>query len=424
MPFHIFLAQWLSTYSGGLAAWKVGKDVLTAVLLLLSMVGLIVWRQKIPRAYWLLVVLTGAYFFLHLITFLFNRETSLSVATLATAYNNRLLWYLLLGFGAVLLAGKEFKANKIIKVLLIVSTAVSLLGIIQYFLPTDFMTHFGYSLDRGVMPIFYINNNPDFPRIMSTIRDPNSLGAYLVLPILLLVSRLSKRQGNKTMLLTGLLGLHLLALVLSFSRAAWGGTALAVMALFVMSHQRKARVFLKRFWLPALALIFIGITGLYSARNVPSVRSVVFRIDDTNDASKTDSDGLHLYFAKAGIKRAAKQPLGHGPGTAGIVSIQNKDGGFLTENYYIQIACEIGLIGLALFIGVWLFVIKQLYRRKPAFYSQIIAASVGYGVMALVMHLWTNEAVAAQWWLLAGMALGIAYSRTGSSRTKTSIIDG
>ena len=36
MPFHIFLAQWLSTLTGGLEVWKVGKDILLALLVVFT----------------------------------------------------------------------------------------------------------------------------------------------------------------------------------------------------------------------------------------------------------------------------------------------------------------------------------------------------------------------------------------------------
>ena len=82
-----------------------------------------------------------------------------------------------------------------------------------------------------------------FGRARGTFNDPNVLGAFLVFPALIALQRaLSGRMGD--MLRGGaLLQLFVLALLLSFSRAAWGQFALlrgAADALtFITSHSTK-----------------------------------------------------------------------------------------------------------------------------------------------------------------------------------------
>ena len=406
MPFHIFLSQWLSTFTGGLDYWKGTKDVVTFALACISLV--LVWlyvKQREQRLYWEFSLFSAFYFLVHITIYLFNQDTSLSIAALATAYNCRLFGYVIIGWSVALLNPGKLKPEKWVKLVLVVSTVVCLIGILQYVLPKDLMTHFGYSLERGVKPMFYINDDTAFPRIMSTLRDPNSLGAYLLVPIILLIQLISAKS-KRTKLFGGLLAVHLLTLYLSFSRAAWGGLVIAVALLIYIKHKDKFLPILKRFW-PVVVVIFLAVVFVgFAARDTRFVRSVVFRIDDKNPAYQLDSDELHAHFVQKGLQGVVEKPLGYGPGTAGIVSIQNKNGGNLTENYYLQIAHEVGVLGLGLFMILLGYMVWLLYGKKTLLSITLITCMGAYVIMALVMHLWSNEAVATQWWLLAGLVLG------------------
>jgi hypothetical protein len=416
MPFHIFISQWVSLATGNLEAWKIGKDIITIALLILT-VGLVFADKKLRnnKIFLIFFFAASAYGLLHLLIYSINERTTLDVAMLASTYNSRILWYFLISAGAALLLGKQIKENKIIKDILVVSTIVCLFGLLQWFLPKDTLTDFGYSIERGVKPMFFINEDPTFPRVMSTVRDPNSLGAFLLIPILLLTQLIIKSRADKR-LLWGLLGLHLLVIYLSFSRAALGGLIIAGATLAVMQHSQKVFGLLRRFWPVLIILVCIAGASLLAVKDTKQFRSIVLRANDTNPASELDSDELHAHFIKRGLNEIADEPEGHGPGTAGIVSIQNEGGSFLTENYYVQIAYEIGVIGLLLFVGIWIYAVLLLIKKKTMLAQVLAAVAVAYAIMALVMHLWTNEVVAATWWLLAGFAVFI--NRNSNNRAE------
>jgi len=412
MPFHIFLSQSLSLLTGGLDVWKVAKDFVTIFLLVFAIVFAL-YNQKLRdnKIFRITLILAIVYGLLHFLTYIFSKQTSLSVAMLAATYNNRLFWYFLIAFVGVRLVKDKNIDVRVIKLILAVSTLVCLLGLLQWFLPKDILTHFGYSIERGVKPNFFINDDINYPRIMSTIRDPNSLGAFLILPTLLLASLYGKVKKEKKRLIMGLLLLHALILILTFSRAAWVGIIISGLALLIISNKQKASFLLKQYWMMLVALIILFGVGLYSQRQSYFVRSVVFRIDDKNKATDPDSDQLHVYFIEKGVNGVMQKPMGYGPGTAGIVSIQNENGGTLTENYYIQIAHEVGVFGLLIFVMAWGYVIKLLVQAKSVLGTVLVASACAYAVMAMVMHLWSNEAVAAQWWILAGAIIGINYNK-------------
>lgn len=49
--------------------------------------------------------------------------------------------------------------------------------------------------------------------------------------------------------------------------------------------------------------------------------------------------------------------------------------------------------------------IWYLFEQKTSLAITLAAMGPAYAVMAVVMHLWTNEAVAILWWLCAGMTI-------------------
>lgn len=405
MPFHIFISTWAGTSLGGLDAWKVGKDVfLIGIFLLTALLVLVYVPYKKWQKYGLLIGLAAAYALLHLLVYVFNKDTSLSVAALASTYNNRFIWILLIGIGIGLLMKNPPEQMRVVKFVLGISTVVCLLGLAQWFLPNDTLVHFGYDPSLGVKPNFFINEDPAYPRVFATFRDPNSFGAYLIIPILLLVQLLQKNKRKAEMSL--LLVLHLGVLYLSFSRAAWLGLAIGIVTLFFISHREKTISLVRRYWPIVLVGIVLLGAGLYSVRSTPTFRSIVLKADDKNAPTEMDSDEYHLHFIQEGLQDATERPLGYGPGTAGIVSIQNGENGRLTENYYIQIALEVGVIGLAMFVAIWVVAVKLLAEQEhTVLVVSLLASAASYAVMAMVMHLWTNEAVAIGWWGLAGLVL-------------------
>jgi hypothetical protein len=149
--------------------------------------------------------------------------------------------------------------------------------------------------------------------------------------------------------------------------------------------------------------LILGVGG-YILRDQYVVQNLILHSDESTQASE-DSNELHIRLAKEGAIASIKTPEGHGPGTAGIVSIQNPNGGTLTENYYVQISYEVGIVGLIIFVSIWGHALFKLQKNREMLSSCLLASGTAYVTLAMLMHLWTNEAVAAQWWILAGIVL-------------------
>jgi O-antigen ligase len=410
MPFHIFLSQSLSLITGGLSVWKVAKDVFTVILVAICLVA--IWQKRAykNRLFQTILGATTVYLLLHVILYLIIRQTSLSVAVLAAVYNVRLFAYLLIGVTGGILFSKKLRLDHVARFILVISTIVCMVGLVQYFLPQDLLTHFGYSDARGTKPSFLIDNKTDLPRVFSTLREPNSLGALLVIPMLFLTTKFF--ANKRKILFGGLLLLHGLVLLLTFSRSAWVAAIVAELTFLFAVYRKPAIAFCKRHavWLIALVLILAG--GAYTLRDQYFVQNTLFHADEnTLDEGSTNK---HVDSIEAGVGSIVDKPLGHGPGTAGPVSYHT-DKPVINENYYIQLGYELGIVGLLLFLAtcIWLFIRLQMIGTIEA--KVLYASLVGYAICNLFLHTWTNEAVAAQWWILTGLILTIQDRRLNSA---------
>lgn len=415
MPFHIFISQYLSVYTGGLDFWKIAKDIFT-VLLVSVLVCTTLITKKYTKQYLIFVGFAVVYFILHVILWLGTNQPN-DTALLATIYNNRLVWYLLIGYSIALLLPKKDSYKVFAKILIAVSTVVCLIGLAQWVLPKDIMTHFGYSIERGVKPNFFIDDKPDFPRIMSTIRDPNSLGAFLLLPTAIITSALIRFwETPRRMLLVGLLMLHCLAILLTFSRGAWLGLIAMQVAIFTLIFRNNILAFVKKFAVPIvlLTLILIGLT--YVSKDSYFFQNVILHSDESTQLA--DPNELRVQLAKKGIEGIAADPEGRGPGMAGLVSTRLPNG-LLTENYYLQIAYEVGVIGLIMLIAFLAYLFRILIRgRNDIVVDGLLASFAGLCFINLLVHGWANEAVAASWFILTGLTAG------SITRKKAALRDG
>jgi O-antigen ligase len=171
---------------------------------------------------------------------------------------------------------------------------------------------------------------------------------------------------------------------------------------------------LKRLGLAATAISVIVFAGLFSMRDSYFVRNVIFHADEST--VQEDPNELRKRFWQESLSGIAEEPLGHGPGTAGLASIHNQVQGVeLNENYYLQIAYEAGIIGLILFMAILGIVALDLYRLEKSMLAKALLASLaGLMITNFLVHIWSNEAVAYTWWGLAGLII-----RNTDNKSKT-----
>ena len=405
MPLHIFLSTWLGTSFGVLSFAKVAKD---AVMLIgAATAGLIYLKNHKLADLWKdgLFKLIAAYVALNVLLAIF-KPTDNDAELLGVLYNTRFLVFFVYDWLLTKIVDPQLVRKYALRAVFVSAFVVLVFGLMQkVVLPGDVFTNFGYSRENGVLPAFYIDDKADLPRVMSTLRDPNSFGSYVVivgsLAAAVLLSKPRLRRFAK-----GLLILSGLCLWFSFSRSAWLGL-LAAAAVFywakskdkIVERAKKHLVFL------IFAIVSTGFL-FYVWQNSYFVQNVVFHADQST--ALEDPNQLRTRFWRESMSDIADNPLGQGPGTAGLASIRNEtQGTTLNENYYLQIATELGVLGILLF-GAIIWNMGQKLRKlagKDWLALALFASFIGLLVTNFLVHIWSNEAVAYTWWGLASVVI-------------------
>jgi hypothetical protein len=288
------------------------------------------------------------------------------------------------------------------KILLIPAAVVVAFGLLQRLvLPYDFLKHFGYN-SNTIYPYETINHNINYPRIMSTLRGANPLGAYMVL----ILSSLSVLyiKFKKIRLLFGIfIVAAIFTLIFSYSRSAWVGALMSILAIIWMSLKNGI---LKRILLIGFAvLVLVGAVTAWALRHNTTFENIFFHTQ-ANSSIKATSDQGHAAAFKSGLHDIVHEPLGKGTGTAGPASVYNNNKVRFSENYYLQTGQEIGIMGMAIFIAINVLVGLELWNKREDLLAQILLASlIGITFINLLSHAWTDDTLAYIWWGLAGIAL-------------------
>ncbi len=401
MPFHAFLAVYLGTVLGHRAAIQSWKEVLIVTMTLAALA--ISYQQperlkKIARdpltllivAYAVLsLIISAATSQLGNVTFLFGVKTNLI--------------FLALFLIVQLISGAKIE-DRLTKIIIITTTIVAGFGVLQaLFLPPGFLAQFGYGTDT-IEPFRLVDPAVGGIRILSTLGGPNQLGSFLILPISLCLQRLISKRA--WLLLIPLL-LSLTSLFYTYSRSAWIGCVLAILVVAFLNLPKRAI-------LPLTLASIVAVTGLgfYGLSAVKQRSQLQFYIlhGQVQFDEVRGSDGGRLQSLRSGLNQAIDRPLGRGLGTAGPASLRS-DNTLITENYYLQLAIEVGLAGLVLFLGISAFLAHRLFGLKDssALAIPLLAALVGISIINLFLHGWTDSSTALIFWAVAGVAVSRKY---------------
>ncbi|TXG77489.1 methyltransferase domain-containing protein [Patescibacteria group bacterium] len=402
VPLHVFLSTWIGTSFGVIEIAKALKDVvLFAGFGMLFLVSLKQpWFKKfltdkvtvVVVIYALLTLLLGAL-----------KPTNQKVEIIAIVYNLRYLMFLLYGMLLTKHYQPKWIRSKAIQIVLGVALLVLAFGAVQYLLlPDDILKHVGYSVENGVRPSFHIDDKPDLERVASTPRDPNSYGSYVWGVCALAFASIRNGTKRKKALYI-LLALALLNLYVTFSRSSWIGFVVMCAFGVVLGASKTFKKKLPKKLLIAgvVAVLALGATA-FAMRNTYYVKNVIMHSDESTQLA--DPNELRLQIWRDGLERAARNPLGYGPGTAGVVSILDEDENtVLTENHYLQILLELGVAGLVIFLILMVLVGLRLYGQGSIVALSLLVAFIGIAVSNLMNQIWIVEAVALTWWGLAGL---------------------
>lgn len=418
LPFHAFLTVWFASNFGHYVLIRLWKEFLVLFLSVISIIYLILnkkLRQIIfhNKLIWLIL----AYGIIDLLVSFYHFFIVKNISFKALSYGllDDLRFLVFFVICMIFTLKTERLAKRWLKFIIWPAFIVILFGVFQVFiLPANFLTHFGYGL-KFIMPYQTVNNNPHYIRILSTLRGSDLLGAYLILPISTLIILSLRHPKSWLWLKLTILGLGLIVLLFSYSRAAWLGQILALVFILIIEYRRQItnlfkkinKIILVGLGLVLLAIIIFG--GLKISHS-HTFQSVIFHYQG-NQSSKNSSDYLHLLAIKDGLNYMINHPLGTGAGSSGPASIYNtRSKARITENYYLMVGEETGWLGMIAFILINLYLGLLLYRNKQSDLAfSLFISLIGLSFVCLLSLEWTDDTMTYIWWGLAGISIAELY---------------
>ncbi|MBI4101075.1 O-antigen ligase family protein [Candidatus Microgenomates bacterium] len=402
MPFHAFLTTWLGANLGARPLWQAWKEIVLVVMA--TLVGVMLKRDPKLRKFifsYRANQLIVALVVLHLLLLAILRP-EIKPALLALKTNLEFLGLFVLAQSVAFYADRRRLESKLRLVIVGAAALVALFGMLQVLiLPNNFLEHFGYGTQtlRSFLPL------PDSPqvRILSTLGGPNQLGAYLILPILLVLTLFWRRPK---LWLALLLVPMLITLFGTYSRSAWIGAAAAIILTLILLVRRKQ--FLVGLAAGAVALAIVVFVLAVKAERSDILAPLLLHSSPRIRTEQT-TDVFRLQSIKQGLTHIIKQPWGYGPGSAGPASLVG-DQPLVTENYYLQIGTELGLPGLMLFVWLLAVIAVSLWRirNRTSLAIPLLASFIGISFINLVLHGWADSTTALIWWGSAGAIIRVA----------------
>jgi hypothetical protein len=152
-----------------------------------------------------------------------------------------------------------------------------------------------------------------YERARGTFKDPNVLGAFLILPALFVLQSVVSDPLGKSFRSTVILAMMALAILLAFSRAAWGGLAitaafmLALMVLTSQSRAQRSRIIVMS--VVAVIGVVILLAVLLSFDSIAEMFKQRASFDQSYDEGRFGRFGRHIL----GADMALDLPFGIGP---------------------------------------------------------------------------------------------------------------
>jgi hypothetical protein len=416
MPFHGFLTVWASSLVGHYTLLRLWKEVLL-VICGLGAVYLIIVDAKVrshtlTRRLVQLIIAYAAWLGIRSLFALLNHSVTHKALAYGLLIDLRFILFFLIAW-AVALRTTQLPAQWQ-RLLLWPAYAVIGFALLQALvLPHAILSHFGYNKLTTIPPFETINNNPNYIRVMSTLRGANPLGAYLLLPISLLsvyVVTPPKRNRSHVVVLLAALA----ALFFTFSRSAWIG-ALISMAIIAGLRAKWHWASPKLIGAAGVVLVLILVFGAVGLRHNARFENIFLHTQDHSTSAVSSNQG-HISALRGGVHDLLHQPFGRGPGTAGPASLYNNNQGRIAENFFVQIGQETGWIGLILFLLINAGVGYLLWlRRADPLALSLFAALIGLSFINLLSHAWADDTITYVFWGLAGIALAQSATKQDSS---------
>lgn len=243
-------------------------------------------------------------------------------------------------------------------------------------------------------------------RAGSLMADPLTLPFYLLVPFGLLLAALTRGRHS----LPAAAGVLVIgaAIIATLTRSAILGALFGIVAALVLAARRRSR--------GRIGLALLLTATLAVAVPVVASTTLAGRLGEATNGANVDTAG-HLNSSVQGFWIAVEHPLGRGLGTvAGTGQRFSVSGTVVAENSYLQVADELGVVPMLLFMSLLVVVLRRLYLtaredRDPWLAGGLFAAGFGLVVGGLLLQVWLDYSTSLSLWGAAGLALARGSAR-------------
>lgn len=253
------------------------------------------------------------------------------------------------------------------------------------------------------------------PRVFSIVESPNILGSImmLLLPLAFAVLIMPNVKAWLRVALTGVVGAMGLCVLLTQSRGAWFGLAVAMVVFCLLVR-------------PAWLFILAG--GGFASLLVPQVYNRIAYLFTPAYVASSQRGGRMLRYA-TGFSMFQENPwtgvgLGH---FGGAVAMNHKNmfpTTFYMDSFWLKTLVEMGIPGIAAFallIGILLiWGLRAVHHAAPG-RDRLMAAGAFSGLCGVILHNFMENIfevpyMVAYFWFLAALLMYWGFGKTAQAR--------
>ena len=262
-----------------------------------------------------------------------------------------------------------------------------------------------------------------YERARGTFKDPNVLGAFLILPALMVLQNVVTAPFGKALRSAIAFGIMSLAILLAFSRAAWGGLILtsafmlALMVLTSQSRSERSRIVITAVLAVLGAVLLLGV--LLSFDSIADMFRQRASFDQSYDEGRFGRFGRHIL----GADMALDLPFGIGPLQFHNYFPEDTHNSYLNafmSGGWISGICYPALVFLTVILGFRYLLVRVPWQRA---YLAIFSAFLGTVGESFVIdtdhwrHFWMM--IGAIWAMVAAAA---AYRRAADAPSSAPVV--
>jgi len=261
-------------------------------------------------------------------------------------------------------------------------------------------------------------------RVAGFFSSPNSLGSFCALATLVALGMgFAARSRNGRVASFICLGIQLVGLTLSLSRGAWIGTVAGIVFLLITLSEVRNAV------LPLMAALVVGmIVVILLAVSATDIQIIEERAETLRNIDEAGGDRPALWGEA--LRQIRADPwTGQGPGNFDIAIQRPASAGLVVtgghaHNTFLNIGAEMGLPGVALFIGFLLAVARasrkalrqavSINGRDRALMASLCAVLIYVVIHGLVDTIGGNPVNDVGRWAVMGALLVLVHQEKGS----------